>query len=548
MTLDTLIAILALLVAVLAIAPRSKILSIKSRIRRRDLFSVFLSLVSIHFLLFYGSLAGKCRFTRRACIVPEWPVPENVFSPGQAAYVLIVIAIVFFGWKLFFSKLKRNKIFAYKELIENLVNTGDYPALFSLMDRDLDQLRKIVQKDFFLSRIWTKILDKHYTPDLDGIANRLVGINQAAPTMIKRLRQKCGSALAWLGKYLPDHDDYSSAANDVFRQVMTSKKVVRELTASRPYFAMRLIDTDVYEIDDFADIYIRELLLNKHSVLYFELRSNQNVGSHHDYHIPKSNKILSYLLCDAKVAEKLGVWKPFGELFLERLDEIAVSQQADPYNRPMGAFGENEKWEDQLFVTIFFFDVMVSKALTQNVQWHMWMYYFPYFVERIIRNYPIDLNQTDTQSEFPTRYAFLLYEIIYTLTSWLRMVDALPPNQENILMTKSVDENENGNIPKSAVFVLTECVKKILLEEKFPEQFQKSIADIALSAYFELCKKQNTESLAGVMRHRFCTSQHEGNGKIREFSQVFGEHVRRQDRVRWSKEMTELGVALDVVT
>jgi len=543
MTLDTLIAIMALLVAALTIAPRSRLLSIKSRIRRLDFILVLLSLGAIHILLFYKNLASQCIFPSWFCNIPKWPFSEDVFSPGQAAYMLMVATIVCVVWKLFFSRLSRSKIFDFQELTENLIHSNEFPALFALLEKDLKQLSKIARQDFFLSRIRNKALSIHH-PNLEEIANLLSGAHQDKPSAIQRLKRLCRSSIAWIAKYLPEHEDESAAAHDVFRQVMTSKKVVRELTISRPYFAIDLLNTDVYEIHDFSDLYFRELLENKHSILYFELRSNQNLDSNHDYNLPRSNKILSYLFRDAQVAEKLGVWEPVGELFIERLDELTFSPQTDPYNRPMGAFHENEKWEDQLYVTIFFFDIMVSKALKQNIQWHMWLYYFPFFVQRIIKNYKIESSLIDVQSEWPTRYSYLLKEIITTLIDWLRMVNNLPADQGNVLIKASFDEHENGNIPKSTVFVLTNCIKDILLAEKLPESLRRGIADIALDAYFELRVKQNTENLAALIRHRLCTSQFESEEKTLHFASVLGDHVARQDRVRWHDQMNEFAVAL----
>ena len=548
MTLDTLVAILALLVAGIAVAPRSKILAIKSRIQLFDWMGGIVAVLGVHALLFYENLAGRCQVPNWMCIVPKWPFPRDVASPGQVAYFLVVLVISYAFWKLFFSRLARGRIFAFRELVGNLVHTRDFSALFALLERDFDQLTRIATRNYLTVRIRDRLMSWHVPCDLAVLVRHFENHVDVQPTYKSPISKRfLGAGGRWIATCLPDYARHGEAARDVFRSVFTSRSVVSELARTRPYFSLRILGTNLHDIHDFVDIYFRELLSNSHSILYAEIRSNQNISYTHDYALPDSNKVLHYLFSDTRKAEELSAWRPVGESFIERLDELAFDPEVDPYNRPMGSFDERDKWNDQLFASIRFFDIMVSKALLQDREWHMWLYYFPHFVERMVRNFCADSPLVDKDSEWPTRYSYLLYEVISTLVAWLSMVQHLPVDQANVRLAGASGAQENGNIPKSAVFALSDCLRCILLADHLPSRFRGSIAGLAFSCLFELKLNGKTRCLSEVLVHRLCDRGYRTEERQSEFVHALAQYLSQQDLARWADQIREFDAELHAV-
>jgi len=514
MTLDTLIAIFALFAAAYAIIPRSMRLTLGLRVGVFHWVVIAMCLVLVHILLFYSILQEKCIFPSPLCVIPKWPFEDKIFSPGQAAYILLLIGLVILVFGFSFSGLSRSKIFKFQRLIAELIHSKDYANLFALIDNNLNILCRVEQQNFFLNRIRNRFIYFNKSIDFDELAMMASGNfpKLSRYNKIKKSTRKIISSIFdWIGKFSPSYDQHAEAAHDVLHQIFTSRPVVREIASTRPYFALKLLDTGIYEIEDFLDIYLRFLIGDKYSILYFELKNNQNVSSSNLYEIPKSNRLLYYFFSDAKKSESLGVWGPIGEVIIERLDELSVNQKNDPYNKSMGSFMDSGQWEDPIFVGIFFFDVMVSTALHQGVAWHMWLYHYQYFTERIVNNYRIDGDSIDEMAEWPTKYSYFIYKIISSLAGWLRATISLPSDQENILIKEGANVHENGNIAKSAAFVLINCIKEIVVSPHITINFCNYIAGIVFEIYFRLRNNPKTELLATVIRSRMCGPHYPGD-------------------------------------
>ena len=143
---------------------------------------------------------------------------------------------------------------------------------------------------------------------------------------------------------------------------------------------------------------------------------------------------------------------------------------------------------------------MVSEAIHQDVTWHMWLYYFPYFTERIVQNHTIDDPLADPDSEWPIRYSYLLYEMFSTMRSWITSIEHIPLDQENVQLDSTAATHENGNIPKSAILALGECVRIVLKSENLPLKFRHYLLDVVFNTYFDLRRVQRLENYATVFR------------------------------------------------
>jgi hypothetical protein len=275
---------------------------------------------------------------------------------------------------------------------------------------------------------------------------------------------------------------------------------VSALARTRPYFGIDVLRAapGIQERFDFIDSYLKELIREPHSALYAELFNNQNIGLHR-YDLSESNRLLYFFLSDTKAAKENHVYKAIGDFAITHLREIGRHKNSDPYNRVYDSDFDVEKWNSPIFAVIRFFDIMVREALFQGTEWHMWLYYIPDIVEGMLRNYAIVDPQTDIDSEWPTRYSYLLYEAISMMCDWVKAVEGVPPNQANATLQSRRADHENGNIPKSSILALSQCARHILVSESIDQKLKQYLMDIIFRLYFDLRENGNFDNYAEVL-------------------------------------------------
>jgi hypothetical protein len=214
------------------------------------------------------------------------------------------------------------------------------------------------------------------------------------------------------------------------------------------------------------------------SVLYQELEQNQIISAREGYWFPERNRLLHFLFADARIAEKISVWKPIGEHLLKSLRPDDAPEYAAYLNGAAEGFDE-ARWKDSTFAGIVFFNLMVTAAAHQGLQWHMWVYYFPLIVERLVDIYDDSTPGLDTSDEFPTRGTRLIYEALDTLGNWVQIVRDLPEDSPHRKI-KPGFQCDNGNIPVSAAVALGSCIATIVMSARIGREFAGSMHEVVM--------------------------------------------------------------------
>jgi len=450
-----------------------------------DVFLLVTAFLSIIYLQFYATF-------RKLELTPGLGFSKWNITIYNASFLVVLFTLLIILIHLKLAKLTPKRVSRFAELLEELMTERRYAEIFSLSSRHLLRLSKIYHSDFLSARI-----RKHLLDSFSSYAHFPESVKQShEQSRTKKLNQFYQNRVKPLLKpfeiLLPNHEPSSEIAQNIVRNLILSKNVVKATVEIKPYWALEFLKRRFQENQEFLDLYLRELLSDASSILYFEIRHNQNLSALGKYDIPQRNRLLYFLFNDASVAEKLGVYRPVGEYVISELQSLGKQPSIDPYNQTMGDFHDRGKWESSIFVGIRFFDIMVSSALHQNIRWHMWLSYVTYFTEEIIGNYSSDSGEIESFSEWPTRYHYLLYTIVDSLCDWIRPVRDLPKNQENIKLENSAATHQNDNIPKSSILALGYCIKKILKSDKFHQNFKNYIIEIVFYLYLQL--KEISES------------------------------------------------------
>ena len=470
---DTLLTLLGLVLAAYVLLPAEPALHFKLRLRILDWLVLYVAVILLLYIQFHPVLST----VGLALDLGTW---QWGFDPENASLLIVLVATCFVVVRARLSRVGPHNIHTFRELIDRLLNAENYSETFRLLEENMPSVFGVYRKEFLLAKLRRKLIGDRFLwpimkPSRAQIARRFIG---------ERL--------------IPSYEKPADAAADIVRRVLVYELSVSYLAKARPYLGCTVMRQSFRERDDFLNMYIRALLKDKHSILYHELRNNQNLASGRRYVIDDRNKLVSYLLRDVRIAESLAIWKPFGDFALEYLDSLHQSEGTDPYNLDIGTYVDEGKGKCPLYFVLWFFDAMILEALYQGIKWHMWLYYFPSITDRILRNLDPDPRTCDMSNEWPTPYHFLLYHIFGTLGGWIESAADQPEGQENVAVEAEDISRDNGSIPKSAVIALGDCLRSIMVNDKVHREFRSLLLSVVLRRYFDLWKNPRMHGLARV--------------------------------------------------
>lgn len=535
MNLDSLITVAALCVAVYAILPRVRRLELSLRFGVFGWVILCLSLVFILYLQFYQTF-------RTLGLTPNLNLNRWAVTTSHASFIVLLLTSIVLYFYIGLKSLSKSSVVKFREYVFELSREKKYSELFSLIEGNINQVLRIYSSNYALSRL--RACFEKNSRQYPDIQSRLDASNQLHNKPQHKLKD--WTAQIWrrvcrlCASILPGYGQEQEVAAEIVHEILINRNTVKAMVEIRPYFALQIFPKKFGANNEFVDIYLRYLAEDTNSVLYHEIRNNQNLEYQRGYALPKRNRLINYFFENCEIAEKYGVYKPIGEFVITHLDELYSSSSPDPYNEPMGDFYEDSQWDSELLVGIRFFDIMVTSALYQNIKWHMWLFYFRYFVDRIIRNLDPNDRLVNPTDEWPTRYHYALYEIVSCLCNWATAVDHIPPIQENVVLTTTASVNENGNIPKSSILALGQIVKQLVESDNISDRFKKYIMDIVYRRYFLLRINPKTKPYSEALIISIQCGGHNVVGDVSyDHAQYLLDAFDEFDRVPYCVELTD---------
>lgn len=472
--------------------------------------------------------------------VCNWLVikPSGPITPSQASFLVVLVWMIsaWMVYKYNVSRAKASSLPTLSRLVDNLVYERRFAEVLMLVEHYLPLIGQAARRRLrmqkvhdHLSRLKSDNLTLHYLfHDREAFERE-----QVRSALSKKLRHWMG----YLELFVPNQNKAENAAKDIVRILFQSEDVRRFITTMRPYSGISLLRLDLHETSYFSYAYFDDLISNTSSVLYQELEQNQNTSLHGGYYFPESNRVLHFLFNDARTAENLQVWKPIGEHILKLLS----SDESPAFVASLNKRGEGfECSKNPVWAGIFFFDLMVTAAAYQGVRWHMWLYYLPYFVDRLEELYDTSAPTVNTLDEFPTRSARLIYEAVRSLCSWVRLVQELPddsPHRQSEIFSHCERRgwecwtNDNGNIPVSAAIALGTCMMTIAMSKRLDDKFAGYIYEVVMRTVKDLRRDSD------VGHFRSFLIQSIVNGGQNQFNSNYGRHLAmlkdKVDHVIW---------------
>lgn len=497
MTLDGLLTLLTLLAAIYALLPKA------TRLRlglgaKFQIPTALAALLIILYVQFNVQAISLCTAVMgQACEnLPLLTGDSALLTAPQLSFFIV------FGWAtlvyaihFFFSRPRaHSSLPTISKLVDNLIYEQRYAELIDLVEPRLSIVDRAANRLLLLQKLHDKIrLLGDENQEFSRYPNRRYTSERVrSPNVFVRKTCRTVSKLATV---IPAYRQTQVVARNIIRALCQSKDLRNYILEVRPYFALSLLQ--LRETKDFSDAYFRGLISDTNSILYQELKRNSDFSP--GIRPWEGNRLLEFLFNDASVAKKLGVWKPIGEYMKEFLQPdgspnpeftVTLCRKANS--------SHDERWRnpDPIRTGIYFFDVMVTAAAMQGIQWHMWLYYLVYVVERLEQVYDTSSPKVDESDQFPIRSARLIDESIRVLCRWVLLVKELPldsPHRNSIVFVGQGDSithknqyDDNANIPVSAANALGMCMRKILLSRNISIQTKSCMYNTVVETLDEL--------------------------------------------------------------
>jgi len=468
--------ILGLAVAGYAIIPRERRLDLGLRVSKLDWLIVCAAIFLIHYLIYFPVL-------KELGIALDLGYWRYGFNEENTVYLIFLGLGTFIVLRAATAKVKRSNIRAANELFEELLLENKYGELSLLTDRHIRNIAKVKKSQSIRNCLAKKvrpltIFDSHFENKSPGL-----------------LDKHFSKQLKWIYSRIKKDDEKPEIANNIIRRLINNHGFVTHLSVSRPYLGITIIDVDTGLTEDFLKNFFSCLMDNRNSIYYYELEHNGTLTSNNRYYIAKSNRLLHYLFSDIKVSEKLAIYKPVGDKVCECLDYDA--KLIDRYNEPLGTYYESQRFKCPVDSSVHFFKIMIIESMHKGIHWHMWLYYFPTFVRKIL-NKLNPSEDVDLNDEFPTPFHYILYHIVSVMLAWLDEYSYVTDKSQLTMENENLC-HDNGSIPKSSVLALGNIIFMMVSSSKISTQFKTYILGMVCRHLTDKLQDDEYQSLNKVL-------------------------------------------------
>lgn len=483
---SALLTMMSLIAAVWSVVPSATKLSFRLSLNWFDWLVMWAVLVIIHCFFFESVLA-----TFGLPTIGPWLWG---FDKSSTQYLLFLLLISFVYWRSRKTKLTRWNIGLFDDLTISLLHAGKHEELTDLLQRHLKSALELAEPKTVRSSFANTIRPKRpeFQVVLQDDGSIMLGVRAPVSALFRRLF----NFREWLADFVGPSQRVQRLAVSIVKRLLSSRSLVWHIAISRPYLCIDVMERATLIEEGFQDEFFNALLANEASVIYSEIKNNQNFGKGGNrLALPDENRLLRFYCVDVDVAARLGVYRSVGEAILARID--ADEDLEKRLNGRLLTFQEIGKYHDPVYAGICFFRIMVLEGLHQRVADHLWLHYMPFFASRLVDR-ARELQPEDENQEFPTPLAYLLYKVVDATAVWIRDADALTSPDEELLSDHP--EGNHVHISFEAAEAISRVIHPILMSPRVTRRLKQELLSVALTTLRDLEQRAHLAPLSKVMR------------------------------------------------
>lgn len=385
--------------------------------------------------------------------------PSDLLSNEKVSFLLTALWGVSILTFFYLSRPSGNKVRRLLPLTNMLYDERRYLELIRVLYPYIPLLGKYHNRTHALQKLhdWMMQVSSHPLP----LALQESKDSRGAPRFIRPI-------LRLAAKGLPRFSKRTIATRSIVETVAKSQHVRRELQMHTPEFAVEFFRTFQTGTFEEFDRFVMESMQNPESFLREDLRATINIQGE-TYALDPERVTLLNFVGDTDFALRSGVWRPVGGTALKAIREdknyVRSLSEAPP-------FEDEDLFDDVTYSAIHFFDVLITRAATKEVQDNFWLMYVATFVEKILPVHDPSRAPAHYEGEFPTLGTRIVWEAQHRLENWVELSWRL--SEANVHRTPcNVEEARDVcAIPYWAAHSLCRVVREVILSDNVSESFK----------------------------------------------------------------------------
>lgn len=483
---SALLTMLGLIAAVWALVPSTARLSFRLSLNRLDWVLIWAALLLIHGFFFEPVL--------RSLGFPNVGTWVWGFDKSSTQYLLFLLLAGFVYWRSRTTKLTRENLGLFADLTTSLLHAGKLDELAELIQRHLGSALELAAPTSVRSNLAKAIRPPRPSFEISFRDDGSITMGSGAPAgwiscSWFRFRE-------WLADWIGPSLRIQRRAVTIVRRLLSSSGLVRHLAIAWPYHCIEIMEPVTGYVENFQEEFFHALLADESSVLYSELKNNQNFGGGgHRLALPDENRLLRFYLVDADVAARLGVYRSVGEAVNAMIDTDEVLEKK--LNGPLHTFQDVGKYRDPVYASIWFFRVMILEGLHQRVADHLWLHYMPHFARHLVER-AREVKPDDESHEFPTPLSYLLYEVVDATAVWVSDAETLTEVGDDPVHAQL--DGKHIYISFEAAQAIGRVMEVILMSPRVTLRLKNALLGLTLNTLQRVEERPHLAPLAKVMR------------------------------------------------
>ncbi len=449
------------------------------------------------------------------CAQPQICKQLSDADPSIIYGILSVYALIAL-WEIFQGSVGRRNIPQFKKSAEILYRKGlavkedpeGWSVLIDILHDNLESLFEIASSQELYRIIWYHLLINSIMPKDTFIyifmpeekqekepRKYIKKIGQIIKNKtIINVRRKLFNTITrnTVNTFFPRVPDSKSTkeAKSIISDYVIEKDLLKLSTKYKPDYIVKVLNETKkhsFEIVKIVDVSIKALLSNTESILYNELIEYNTPYRFNDYSY-EGSKLLSIFFSKDNFVEKSELCTPILNFVDDYLKSLK-NEKIDPFNSSEIHLYSAERFRNPILAGLIMYDWIVKTALRNDIKWHMFLQEVDGWVKYILINMTFTDTVWEGNREFPTQYAYILYEVFDTFRGWFRFVE---DSEEIIVYDLKGMIDKNGNILQFTAETIVGMLKKIA-NSSMPEFHKISFADMVWRLYFELLNSKRKD-------------------------------------------------------
>lgn len=514
MSLEAILTVVTVVLAVIALIPRERGHDLRVRIGGAAAIPI---VVAACLMLYWAlleplhSLPVIRRLPRRIGWLDGW-------NPASSSLAVFLGAIAY-SWRVYVRQLPVGRLPRLSSAISDALARRRFLECAHLLEAHLETIRNGVEAEYWRLRVRRRFLPTFGELHLRALSEREAESGDAPdvpepntpPPAVTIPKPKERSATAQ--RLASWADEPADAATAILRSISLAPEVVRHIASANPYLghAVTMLPS-TWIAREFAETFAEALVFDPESVLYRELRRASNVDRHNVPIVDRIEQPLLSGLCD-------DVLRPEGPNLLYSYLHAGIDAVRSHrthsiqrvLNQPIGDFFERGRWSAPPFSTIYLLEVTAPRNAVSSEAQSINLYLLKNLTDTLL----VQLSPTDDVDrlrEWPTPIHYLIYECVSLLVDivaiWRDRPEDLPQN-------KLAQVGERGMpwiLPAHAIDVLGSVMSSVLKTQKLESRFKGYLLEVWWRAYWQ--KYQQPWAQTDTVLARLVSGGPYGGGEI----------------------------------